>query len=273
MFKSFWKWLTRVSRNEPSRPRPRFLPRLLVLPGAGAASFSVPPPRPIIPLGTEQLEVRIVPAPVVSGLSQNSGPTSGGGGIDIFGSDFTGVSAVAFGSASAEYMPMSDTEVYAIPPSHAAGVVDVAVTTPDGTSSAVSADQYTYVAPVPPAVTGISPGNGPMSGGTEVDLFGSGFTNATGVDFGTSYAMYSVLSDNEMAAWSPMNAGGAVDITVSTPNGTSPTSAADVFIYNPSASATLLTSSASPSSYGDSVTLTATVGMRGPADSTRRRGR
>jgi Family of unknown function (DUF6519)/IPT/TIG domain len=84
-----------------------------------------------------------------------------------------------------------------------------------------------------PAVTGISPSSGVVSGGTSVTVSGTGFTAATGVNFGSAAATaVSVASDSEITATSPAGTG-TVDITVVTPAGTSPTSAADQFTYVP----------------------------------------
>ncbi|HVS35593.1 MAG TPA: Ig-like domain repeat protein [Gemmataceae bacterium] len=112
-------------------------------------------------------------------------------------------------------------------------------------------------------ITAITGNNGPIGGGTEIAVTGTDFLNTTEVYFGAYTAMYSIVSDTQMNAWSPSQPAGAVDITVATPDGTSPTSAADVFQYNITSSTTSLTSSANPASYGNSVTFTAAVGSAG----------
>jgi Family of unknown function (DUF6519)/IPT/TIG domain len=84
-----------------------------------------------------------------------------------------------------------------------------------------------------PAVTGISPSSGLVSGGTSVTVSGTGFTAAAGVNFGSAAATaVSVVSDSEITTTSPAGTG-TVDVTVFTPAGTSPTSAADQFTYVP----------------------------------------
>mgnify|MGYP002403747206 CR=1 FL=1 len=93
----------------------------------------------------EFLEGRTVLSPVVTGLSPNYGPTSGGVGVIVSGSGFTGATVVSFGSVpAAGYYVQSDTQIEAYDPSHAAGVVDVVVTAPSGTSPVVPADEFTY---------------------------------------------------------------------------------------------------------------------------------
>lgn len=86
--------------------------------------------------------------PVVSGLSVAAGGIAGGGNpIRIFGRNFntvTGVAGVKFGGTNAAYVVNSDVEISAVPPAHAAGVVQVLVTNPSGPSVDTAADDYTY---------------------------------------------------------------------------------------------------------------------------------
>ena len=96
------------------------------------------------------------------------------------------------------------------------------MTTPGGTSATSPADQFTYVAA--PTVTGVSPTTGPAAGGTLVTITGTGFTGATAVDFGTTPATnLTVVSDTTITVDSPPGTG-TVDVTVTTPGGTSATS-------------------------------------------------
>jgi hypothetical protein len=82
-------------------------------------------------------------------------------------------------------------------------------------------------------VTGVSPGSGPVSGGTSVTIAGSGFAGATAVNFGsTAASSFTVNSDTSITATAPAaTAVGTVDVTVTTPSGTSATSSADQFTY------------------------------------------
>jgi hypothetical protein len=78
-------------------------------------------------------------------------------------------------------------------------------------------------APLPvPLVTGLTPSQGTVSGGTTVAVTGTGFSGAVGVAFGTvPAASYVVTSDTTITAITPPGSAGAVDVRVTTPGGTS----------------------------------------------------
>jgi hypothetical protein len=169
-------------------------------------------------------------APVITSISPTKGPKQGGTVVTITGSGFTGVTAVKFGqTAATSYTFNSDTSITATSPSATnLGTVDITVTTPGGTSATSSADQFTYT---PPAITSISPTTGSTLGGTTVTIAGSLFTGVTSVKFGsTSAASYIFKNDTSITAISPAGTG-IVDVTVTTPGGTSATSSADRFTY------------------------------------------
>jgi hypothetical protein len=173
------------------------------------------------------------PVPTVTGLSPGSGPSTGGTPVTITGTGFTGATAVDFGSGNtATFSVTNDTTIAATaPPNATLGAVDVTVTTPGGTSSTTTADQFTYVTPPPPTVTAVSPNGGPA--GTSVTITGTNFSGATAVDFGSgNSATFSVSNPTTITATAPASSStGAVDVTVTTPGGTSATSSADQFTY------------------------------------------
>jgi hypothetical protein len=172
-------------------------------------------------------------APAVTGLGTTSGSTAGGTSVTVSGSGFTGATGVTFGGTAASFTVRSDGWLTATAPAHAAGTVDVVVTTPSGSSATGAADRYTYAAAASPAVTGLTPASGGTAGGTTVTITGSGFTGATAVNFGSvAAASFNVLSDNAISAVAPAAAAGTIDVTVTTPAGTSATSSADRFAFS-----------------------------------------
>ena len=64
-------------------------------------------------------------------------------------------------------------------------------------------------------------------------IFGFNLEGTSAVDFGTNAATFSVTSNNEIQATSPAGTG-TVNVTVTTPNGTSATSSRDQFTYETS---------------------------------------
>ncbi|WP_157801273.1 IPT/TIG domain-containing protein [Sphingobium sp. LB126] len=173
-----------------------------------------------------------VAAPTVTSISQTSGPTGGGTMVTITGTGFSfanATGAVKFGAANATYTIHSNTQITATAPANGAGTYDITVTTPGGTSATNAADQYTYVAV--PTITSVSPAAGGTAGGTTVTVTGTNFIGVSAVTFGGNAASsFTFNSDTSITATSPAGSG-IVDIRVTTPGGTSATSAADQFTY------------------------------------------
>src|SRR5205823_3641635 len=127
------------------------------------------------------------------------------------------------------------TQITATAPAHAAGTVDVTVTTTGGTSATGAADQYTYVAA--PTVTNVSPAAGTTAAGTSVTITGTNLTGAPAVSFGgTAATTFTVDSPTQITVTAPAHAAGTVDVTVTAAGGTSATGAADQYTYNAVAS-------------------------------------
>ncbi len=83
--------------------------------------------------------------PTITGLSPTSGLAEGGTSVVITGKNFTGVSAVMFGTVHTMYHVDSQTQITATSPAHDPGTVEVVVTTAAGSSStAGTANDYTY---------------------------------------------------------------------------------------------------------------------------------
>ncbi len=201
------------------------------------------------------------PAPSVTSISPNTGLTAGGTSVTVTGTGFTNSATVSFGAISASsVVVVSSTQITVPSPAQAAGVVNVEVSTIGGTSPAVSADQFTYTAPVP-TVTAISPNTGSTNGGTAVTITGTGLTAATAVDFGTVAATgVTVKSDTSIVATSPAGSAGAVDVTVTTAGGTSAKSSADQFTYAviPAPTVTAVSPNSGTTAGGQTVTVTGT---------------
>ncbi len=97
---------------------------------------------------SNQITYSAASGPSVSSIATSSAPTTGTRGVRLTGSGFLGASSVMFGSVAASFTVYSDTAIVAFVPAQAAGSVSVTVTTPSGTSSAVSFTYFTNAAPV-----------------------------------------------------------------------------------------------------------------------------
>ena len=226
-----------------------------------------------------------VPPPSVNGVAPPTGPTGGGSSVTVTGTTFESAgeyttTSVLVGTHNITATPCpgtptvpcftvnSATSITIVDvPAHAVGAVDITVTTPEGTSAISSADQYTYE-PIP-AVSSVSPNAGVAAGGNTVTVTGTLFTDVTAVSVGsvnittpcpvTPTAPCFVVNSATLISIEDFPAGsGNVDITVTTPGGTSPISAADVYAYAPIPTITKVAPNHGSISGGTSVTLTGT---------------
>jgi hypothetical protein len=88
--------------------------------------------------------------PEVRTLTPASGPPAGGQTVVIGGDHLRDATQVLFGSARARITSNSNSRIEAIAPPHAAGTVDVIVTTDAGNSRTSAGSRYTYRAPGAP---------------------------------------------------------------------------------------------------------------------------
>lgn len=157
--------------------------------------------------------------------------------MTILGSSLEDASSVVFGTYPATRFTVnaSGTRIIADAPAETAGVVDVTVKTPAGTSAISSSDKYTYLGPM---ITMVSPASG--TAGTMVTIVGSDLNGTSSVMFGNVSAgtVFSVTNaphrvfGTEIVVYAPAAGPGTVDISVTTPGGTSETSALDQFTYS-----------------------------------------
>jgi hypothetical protein len=156
--------------------------------------------------------------PTVSAVNPSSGTTAGGTTVTITGTNVTGATTVTFGgTAATSYTVNSAIQITATTPAHAAGTVDVAVTTPAGT--ATSTGGFAYDAPTP-AITLVSPTSGPTAGGTPVTITGSGFVSgATVLIGGVAATPVVVASATSITAMTGAHAEGPVDVVVTNAGG------------------------------------------------------
>ena len=166
----------------------------------------------------------------MTAVSPPAGPKAGGTVVTITGTGFVNGATVSFGGAAATNVTVAGngTTITATSPSGTTKV-NVTVSTPGGTSSTSTADQFTYDAV--PAVSKLSVTTGPQAGGTAVTITGTGFVaGSTTVLFGAVPATIVTLSATSIKVTSPPGTG-VVDVTVTTPGGTSAGVPGDRFTY------------------------------------------
>ena len=162
-------------------------------------------------------------APTATDVSPSTGWTAGGTTITVTGTGFVAgsTSVTLGGTAAASVVVSGSNSLTAVSPAHAAGDVIVAVTTPSGTYAL--AGDFTYVAPVAPTVTAVTPVAGPPEGGTNLTITGTGFVEGeTTVTVGGAPATGVVVdSAYQLTATTPPGTNGnSATVAVSTTAGT-----------------------------------------------------
>ncbi len=206
---------------------------------------------------TQHFTLVVLPAaPTVTGVSPATGPLAGGNSVVISGANLGSATAVDFGGTPATVTADSASSITATAPAESIGTVDVTVTTAGGTSVTSPADQYTYG--LGPSVSSVAPASGPLSGGTSVVISGANLGSATAVDFGGTPATVTADSASSITATAPPGATGTVDVTVTTPDGTSATSAGDQFTYVPAPTVSGVSPASGPLSGSTGVVISGT---------------
>jgi IPT/TIG domain/Divergent InlB B-repeat domain/PASTA domain len=85
--------------------------------------------------------------PTVTGVNPTKGLTTGGNVVEVTGTKLTEATKVEFGTTEASIKSNTSTKIEVEAPAHAAGTVDVTVTTAGGPSANTAADDYTYELP------------------------------------------------------------------------------------------------------------------------------
>jgi IPT/TIG domain len=177
------------------------------------------------------------PRPRVTGLATSVGPANGGTSVTISGDGFTAATDVDFGGTPAASVTVnSDSSITAVSPVDASGVspdsVDVTVVSPGGTSFRGASDTFTSYAR--PAITGLHPNHGSVTGGYYVTVSGMNFVGTTGVTVGEASTSWLVVNNTTMSVYIPAGdavAGDTASISMTSVGGTSPSTPADTFRY------------------------------------------
>ena len=156
------------------------------------------------------------------------------------------------------------TRLLMLMPPHAPGTVPVVV---NGMLT-----KFTYAPASAPVIYAITPHQMTAAGAGDVSIIGSGFTGATGASFGGVALQNPILFIFDDANLTILQvpggvAGSTVDIQITTPLGTSPTTSADRLTYTvpPTPAVTGILSNSGPASGGNQISIFGT-GFLGAAD-------
>jgi hypothetical protein len=163
--------------------------------------------------------------PTVSICSPNHGPSAGGTSVTIGGSSFQAGATVKFGKVADGYVFATSVVVVdantitcTVPAAVAPieGLVDVVVTNP-GPAEGTLTDGWTYG----PTISSISPSQGPLCGGLEVTVTGTGLQSGLDITFNGELADNITYVDEHTATCDiPEYAGdGLIDAVVTNPDG------------------------------------------------------
>ncbi|MER6127040.1 IPT/TIG domain-containing protein [Streptomyces sp. NPDC001795] len=184
-----------------------------------------------------------------------SNPGSAGQTLTVVGTGLSTASKVNFGNKSATATVVSATQVTCTIPSLCAGQYNVNVSVGTTTTNSLP---FFYAAT--PAVASVSPSTGPGTP-TPITINGSGFLNTSAVTFGAIGAgtAVTVVNDGQITVTPPAHGTftgslDTVDVTVTTPGGTSAVSLADQFTYYAAPAVSGISPTSGPA--GTNVTVT-----------------
>jgi large repetitive protein len=233
-----------------------------------------------------------VPAPAITAVSPQAGPIAGGNTVTVTGTTFAGTTDVQVGNADVTASPCPGSPVSPCFTVNGPGTqitledlpaltsgpsqVDIIVNASGGANNPAPVDTYIY-APVPTLGTP-SPVNGPVAGGNNVTLAGTGFesTNGTGANFAVTKVTigganitafpcpgspvspcFTVNSATQIVAKDiPGHAAGATTITVTSAGGVS---AGASYTYVAPPAVTGVSPPSGPASGGNQVVVTGTA--------------
>ncbi len=145
------------------------------------------------------------PAPVMTGLSPNSGLATGNNEVTITGSGFQPGASVTFGGVeSPEVRVRSETEIIAVTPPHEPAIVAVLVTDEGGTTAPGLAYRFE------PALQlfSITPNEGPAKTRNAITLRGTDFKPGLKITIHGKATSVDVVSEREITALTPPDRAG-----------------------------------------------------------------
>lgn len=158
----------------------------------------------------------VYPKPVIESVSPDQGEVTGNLTLDIRGEYFQNGAKVYFDDIQLQNVIFYSGNQLKVrtPQWQNADTVDVKVVNPDGQEDAI-VDAFTYVLPAPPEINGLTPVEGPQSGGTLVKVTGSNLIGITELYLDSVRVDIKSNSGTEITFTTPKsNIPGKVDVRV-----------------------------------------------------------
>lgn len=177
----------------------------------------------------------VPPTPALTDLLPTTGSPAGGTRVLVRGAGFLPDIRVTFGGVAAPLVEVWDAStLVATTPVGTPATVDVRVVNPGGLDATLPG-AFTYeepaAPPVPPTLSHLVPAQGPVGGGTPVEVHGTGFQPGMTVLLGgRAPAQVEVVSDTVLTLLTAPGTGGSVALTVLNRDGLG-ASLADAFTY------------------------------------------
>ncbi|MDV6376986.1 IPT/TIG domain-containing protein [Sporosarcina sp. GW1-11] len=154
--------------------------------------------------------------PIITNISEEKGPVTGGENVTITGSNFLPNTKVYFGNSLAPIISESATEIVVTTPPSARGTITVKV---ENTDRQFALGEYYYYAE--PTIKYLSPAEGPFEGGNRVLIFGSNFMKDSEVYIDNTLAESTFGTGQRLSVIVPQaKVSGAVNVKIVNPDST-----------------------------------------------------
>ena len=161
------------------------------------------------------------PQPFVRSIVPASAPTVVPTRVTIHGERFDTLATVTIGGTRADVLQVTTIGIDVTTPAHAAGIADVVVTNPDGQSGQLTGGfAFEDVLATVPFVESISPARGVTTGGTPVEILGTGFDARTSVSIDGVPVRTHLTARGSLDFMTLAHDPGTVDIVVTNAAGT-----------------------------------------------------
>lgn len=150
--------------------------------------------------------------PTITKVAPAIGPTTGGTLITITGTNLLGGTAKV-GGVALTGVTTTATTIKGKTGKHAAGLVNVVVTTGGGTGTVTKTNGFNYVPAM--TVSKVAPLAGPVAGGTRITITGTNFIDVLNVKVGgVLLTTLTVTGTTSIAGTTGAHAAGAVDVVI-----------------------------------------------------------